>query len=118
MKDQPPTLYGDGSQSRDFTFIKDVIQANIKAAVSKKCDGLICNVATGKRITVEELATKIIDFLDKDIKPVCVPPKAGDVKHSLADISRARELMGYEPNYNIDTGLAETIPHFLNKEEL
>lgn len=112
MKDVSPTIYGDGKQSRDFTFIRDVVQANIRAAVSEGCDGAVCNIATGKRITLEELAQKIIRALGKNIKARYEPPRPGDIKHSLADITRARELMGYEPEYTIDTGLAETIAFF------
>ncbi len=113
-----PTIYGDGTQSRDFTYIKDVIQANIRAAISTKCDGEVCNVATGKRITVLELAERIISSVgtEGEVEPAFEPPRQGDIKHSLADISKSRELMGYEPAYNIDTGLQETVPYFLEEE--
>jgi len=117
MRNEPPTIYGDGKQSRDFTFIKDVLQANLKAAVSEKCDGEVCNIATGKRITVENLAFKIIKAFGKNLKPVYAPPRPGDIKHSLADISKAKKLMGYKPEYNIDRGLKETITYFIEEEK-
>jgi len=117
MNGRSPAIFGDGQQSRDFSFIKDVVQANIRAAMSDRCDGTVCNVATGQRITVEELALKIIRSLGKDIEPSYHPPRPGDIKHSLADITKARELMGYEPRYTIDTGLKETIAYFEKKEQ-
>ena len=114
IEGRPPTIYGDGEQSRDFTFVKDVIQANVKAAESKKADGEVINVAKGDRTTVNELAAMIIRAFGKDgeLEPVYEPARPGDVKHSLADISKARELMGYEPEYTLEDGLEETLNYF------
>jgi len=114
INDQSPTIYGDGEQSRDFTFIKDVIQANIKAAESRKADGEMINVAKGDRTTVNELARLIIEDFGKTglIEPIHIDPLPGDVKHSLADITKARELMGYEPQYTLEDGLKETLDYF------
>jgi len=114
IEGRPPTIYGDGEQSRDFTFVMDVIQANVKAAESKKADGEVINVAKGDRTTVNELAAMIIRAFGKEdeLEPVHEPARPGDVKHSLADISKARELMGYEPEYTLEDGLEETLNYF------
>ncbi len=114
INDESPTIYGDGEQSRDFTFVQDTIQANIKAAESKAADGHVINVAKGDRTTVNELASLIIDYFGKTgkIVPKYVPEQPGDVKHSLADITKARELMGFEPKYTLEDGLAETLAYF------
>jgi len=109
---EAPVIYGDGEQSRDFTFVADAIQANLKAAVSPKADGQVVNVATGVRVTVNELAAKIIDLVGADVKPQYVEERTGDIRHSLADISRARELMDYEPQFTLDMGLAEAVRFF------
>ncbi len=112
--DAPPTIFGDGEQSRDFTYVRDVIQANIRAAESRKADGEMLNVAKGDRTTVNELAGMIIRAFGKKgkIQPEYAPSRPGDVRHSLADISKARELIGYEPKYTLEDGLEETLDYF------
>jgi nucleoside-diphosphate-sugar epimerase len=114
INDESPTIYGNGEQSRDFTFVKDTIQANIKAAESTKADGHVINIAKGDRTTVNDLANMIIDYFGKTgkIELSYVPEKPGDVKHSLADITMARELMGFEPKYTLEDGLNETLEYF------
>ena len=111
-KGEAPVIYGDGEQSRDFTFVADAVQANLKAAISPKADGQVVNVATGVRVTVNELAAKIIQLVGAEVKPEHVDERAGDIRHSLADISQARELMGYEPQYSLDDGLKEAVRFF------
>lgn len=114
INDDSPTIYGDGEQSRDFTFVMDTIQANIKAAESKMADGEVINVAKGDRTTVNELAGMIIEDFGKTgrIELNHVPPQPGDVKHSLADITKARKLMAYKPEYTLKDGLRETLDYF------
>ena len=114
INNESPSIYGDGEQSRDFTFVKDTIQANIKAAESKGVDGEVVNIAKGDRTTVNDLARMILeDFGKADVlKPHYIPPLPGDVKHSLADISKARELMNFEPLYTLEDGLKETLQYF------
>jgi len=108
-----PVIYGDGEQSRDFSFIEDVIQANVKAALSKEADGKVINVARFERTTINELARKIGRLLGLEkVDPVYEPSRPGDVKHSLADISMAQRLMGYEPRFSIDEGLKITVEYF------
>ena len=106
---QPP-IYGDGEQSRDFTYIDNVIQANIKAAESG-VGGEVFNVACGDRITVNELVEKLNDIIGTDIEPLYEDPRPGDVKHSHADISKAKSQIGYEPQVTVDQGLTQTIEY-------
>ncbi|SNQ62969.1 SDR family oxidoreductase [Candidatus Methanoperedens nitratireducens] len=109
LNNKPPTIYGDGEQSRDFTFVKYVVEANILAAESDATG--VFNIACGGRITINKLVDMINEILGKNIKPVYIAPRAGDIKHSLADISRAKSF-GYEPQSNFKEGLKETIRWF------
>jgi len=102
---QPPIIYGDGTQTRDFTFVKDVVHANILA--SGRGEGVF-NIASGMRISLNELSHRIIRMIDKDLKPVYTVPRKGDIKHSLADVSLAKEKLGYECEYGLEKGLKET----------
>ncbi len=104
-----PIILGEGEQTRDFTFIKDVVAANILAAESDAY-GLF-NIAQGKSITINELAKLVTTIMGKNIELIHQEPRAGDVRHSLADISRARAF-GYEPKYSLEEGLRETIRSF------
>jgi nucleoside-diphosphate-sugar epimerase len=113
LSNKPLIIYGDGKQTRDFTFIKDVVQANIKAAESSKGDGEVLNIARGERITINELSEMIINMVGKKIKPLYDKPRPGDIKHSLADVSRAKELIGYIPEYSLKEGLKNTIDFYL-----
>jgi nucleoside-diphosphate-sugar epimerase len=105
-----PTINGDGEQSRDFTFVDNAVHANLLAASNPKpLGGTIINVACGKRITINELASKMARRLEKDLTPIHGPERAGDVKHSLADLTRAREMLRYEPIVDFDRGLEVTM---------
>lgn len=108
---QRPVIYGDGEQSRDFTHIDNVVQANLLAADSD-VSGEAFNVARNDRVTVNELVETLNDLLDTDIEAVHDDPRPGDVRHSMADISKARELLGYEPTVDFEEGLERTIAHF------
>lgn len=107
LANKPPIIYGDGEQTRDFTFVKDVVHANILALASKRGEGVF-NIASGRRISVNELAHMIIRMTEKDLKPVYTEARKGEIKHSLADVSLAKEKLGYEPEYNLEEGLKET----------
>ena len=109
QNNEPPIIYGDGEQSRDFSYIKHVVDANILACESDKTG--IFNIACGRRITINKLVDMINEILGKDIEPVYAEPRPGDIKHSLADISRARTF-GYEPEGNFKEELKETITWF------
>ncbi len=105
-----PVIYGDGEQSRDFTYIDNVVDANLKAAESTKASGQVINVANGERISLNRLLEELKSLTGKtDVVADYSPPRAGDVKHSLADISRARNLLDFEPRVDLRTGLQLTI---------
>jgi nucleoside-diphosphate-sugar epimerase len=107
---EAPLIHGDGGQSRDFTYIENVVQANLRAAEAPAAaDGRVYNVACGEAITVEELCLRIRDLVGVDLDPQYGPPRAGDVRHSLADIGAARELLGYDPQVDLAAGLARTV---------
>jgi UDP-glucose 4-epimerase len=112
QNNNPPLIYGDGKQSRDFTFVKDVVRAVINAAYSNEANGQVINVAAGKRITIEDLAIKISKLMGKDLSPEFTDERPGDIKHSWADINKAKSIIDYEPRYSIDDGLTETINFF------
>ncbi len=102
-----PTIYGDGEQTRDFTFVKDVVRANLLAAESNVTGAF--NIGRGERVSLNELAKLILKLLRReDIGPVYQKSRAGDVRHSLADISKAA-LFGYAPGYSIEEGIEEIL---------
>lgn len=104
-----PVIYGDGEQTRDFTFVKDTVDATVLAAESD-AQGVF-NIAGGESIAINNLAGLIIKLVGNNLKPVYREARPGDVKHSLADISRAKSF-GYQPKYNLEAGLRETIKWF------
>jgi nucleoside-diphosphate-sugar epimerase len=114
---QQPIIYGDGEQSRDFTYVDNVVAANLAAATAPNMAGEIINIACGQRLTVNQLAYKIGALLHKDVNPHYEPPRPGDVKHSLADISKATQLLNYSNLVDMDTGLQRTIAWFTNVQE-
>lgn len=110
-QDKSPIIYGDGEQTRDFTFVQDAIQANIIAAESNATG--VFNIGTRGNTTINELAEAIIKMMGKDLQPIYQESRAGDVRDSLADISKARAI-GYEPQCSLEDGLRETIQRFEN----
>jgi len=109
-----PTIHGDGKQSRDFTFIDNVVDANLKACTAEGAVGEMFNVGYGEKHTLLRLVENINNILEMSIEPIFGEPRQGDVKHSLADISKARAILGYEPTVSFMEGL--TI--YFDKEEL
>ncbi len=105
LKNQPPTIYGDGEQSRDFTYIDNVVEANLLAARAKKTSGQVVNIACGEAVTVNQIIKMINKALGKNVKPNYVPERHGDVKHSLADITAATKLIGFKPVVSFEQGL-------------
>lgn len=107
---RPPLIHGSGEQSRDFTFIDNVVNANFLAADAARAPGMVMNVACGGSISVNRLASDISRILGATgIEPVHGPKRPGDVMNSLADISLAREILGYSPAVDFEEGLASTI---------
>ena len=105
-----PVIFGDGKQTRDFTFVEDVVAANLCCcSAPAKAAGEVYNVACGRRISVNELAHKIMEILHKNVRPIHKAPRRGDVKHSQADSTKARKALGWKPRFSFDDGLERTI---------
>jgi len=117
MDKKPPIIYGDGKQSRDFTFVLDVVQANINAMKATKGFGEVYNIANGKSITLLELFDMLKKLTGFTSKPVFESERKGDVKHSLADITKARDILYFTPRYKIEEGLKETFEWFKSRCE-
>ena len=110
MNDEAPTINGDGKQSRDFTYIENVIEANLKAcAAGSEAAGQAYNIAYGGREYLIDIYDILAKSLGKEIEPQYGPDRKGDIKHSNADISKAREMLHYEPEWNFRDGIAESI---------
>ena len=110
-----PTIFGDGLQSRDFTYIANVVEANLLACTAQGASGKVFNIADGFGITVLQLVEKINTLLGKDITPLFVPPRKGDVKKTLADSTRAKTVLGYSSPVSFDDGLKKTVDWFLQE---
>ncbi len=109
LRGQPPLINGDGRQSRDFTYIDNVVHGNLLAARAPKASGRVMNVATGGRIDLLNLVARLNKLLGTSIEPVFGPERSGDIKHSRASIELAGELLGYEPVVSFEEGLARTL---------
>lgn len=110
LRGESPTIYGDGETSRDFTYVDNNVDANIRACIAdKKCVGEVINIACGYEISLNELVGRINKVLGTSIKPKYEKGRRGDVQHSLADISKAQKLLGYVPSINFDQGLEKTV---------
>jgi nucleoside-diphosphate-sugar epimerase len=109
------TIHGDGSTTRDFTYVENVVQANIKAATADAKDvaGDVFNIACGEAISLNQLVEKINSKLNKKTKPIHTDKRAGDIDHSLADITKAKSKLGFLPEFDFDTGLRKTIESLL-----
>lgn len=107
-----PTVYGDGLQSRDFTFIENVVAGNLAAEKAPDAAGRVFNVACGRQFSLLDLLASIKNVLGTEIEPVFADPRAGDVRESLADISAAREILGYEPKVDFEEGLRRSIEYY------
>ncbi len=114
---EAPTILGDGLQTRDFTYVGDVVRANLLAATCESLlQGEIFNIGTGSASTLLDVLAAIADAAGKRIEPSFAEPRAGDVRHSCADIARARQVLGYEPGTPLAEGLAETFRSFTAEE--
>ncbi|MDD5010731.1 MAG: SDR family oxidoreductase [Phycisphaerae bacterium] len=117
LRDKSPTIFDDGEQSRGFTYINNVMEANWLAANAKETHGEAVNISTKNAVTVNTVVNTIRKLMGKEnIKPVYAPPRAGDIKHSLADVKKAKKLIGYEPFVSFDEGIAMAIDWY--KENL
>ncbi len=114
LNKQSPTIDGDGEQTRDFTYVENAVMANVMALLADREDAFnsVYNVAIGKRISINELFRLIAELAGVNIKPIHRETRAGDIRDSLADISRARKMLGYEPTFHIKEGLHQTLKWF------
>jgi len=113
LRGERPTIYGDGEQTRDFTFVDNCVQANLLAATAEGVAGKVFNAGAGKQTSVNDLFPPIRPLIGATgIEPLYAPPRLGDVRHSLADITKARERLGYEPSVPLEEGLERTIAWF------
>ena len=115
LKDEPPPIHDDGQQSRDFSFVDDVVDANLLAARAEDASGKVFNIACNRSHTILEIVENLNRILGKSIEPVHTPPRKGDVRHTLADISRAKRLLGYTPKVEFAEGLRRTAEWFKNQ---
>jgi len=109
LQNKRPTIYGDGLQSRDFTYVQNVVEANLQACTVPVVAGQVFNVACGDRITVNSMLHQINKITGKDIAPIYADSRPGDIKHSQADITRAKEHLEYQPKISFEEGLRNTI---------
>jgi UDP-N-acetylglucosamine/UDP-N-acetyl-alpha-D-glucosaminouronate 4-epimerase len=110
---EPIPVYGDGEQSRDFTYVDNVVEANVRAAEVDGVSGSVLNVATGRQLTVNELADSIGEVLGKPVEREYLQPRAGDVRDSWADVGEAQRLLGWEPHVALEDGLRLAAEAFL-----
>jgi nucleoside-diphosphate-sugar epimerase len=116
LNGQPPVIFGDGEQSRDFTYVANVVQANLLAIDAPDVGGKVFNVACGERVTLNRLVAELQELLGSTVKPAYAAPRAGDIRHSLADLALARTELGYVPSVALRDGLSRTIEHFVERE--
>jgi nucleoside-diphosphate-sugar epimerase len=109
LHNTPPVIYGDGEQSRDFTYIDNVVAANLQACDGAPKGGSVVNIACGARYTLNELYRHLADLLGATVAPRYAPARPGDVRHSMADVSRAGAVLGWSPSVDFHTGLERTV---------
>jgi nucleoside-diphosphate-sugar epimerase len=110
-----PVIYGDGRQSRDFTYVDNVVEANLRALEARGLRGQAVNVATGRAITLNALLATLSSVIGRRVRARHAKPRPGDIRHSLADISRARRLLGYRPGVDLRTGLERTVDWYRDR---
>ncbi|MBI2857835.1 MAG: SDR family oxidoreductase [Chloroflexi bacterium] len=109
LRGEPPVIFGDGEQSRDFSYVDNVVEANLLAVKAKAGFGEAFNVACGRHTTVSDVAAQIACLMGMSVKPVHREPRPGDVRHSLADINKAASVLGYQPRIEFSAGLERTV---------
>lgn len=109
MGKTPPLIYGDGTQTRDFTYIENVVSANMLAVDSAQCSGEVINISTGQSVDLIELAKAIGSVVGVEIDPIFEPPRDGDIKHSFGDIEKAKRLLGFTIRVDLEEGLSRTV---------
>ncbi|MGF1510911.1 MAG: SDR family oxidoreductase [Myxococcota bacterium] len=117
LRNEAPTIFGDGTTSRDFTFVENVVEANLLACSTENaCAGRVLNIACGGRVTLTDLALRVRAAVGRGQHPVYGPERAGDVKHSQADIAQAEATIGYRPRVSFSEGIEKTVSWYMNVE--
>ena len=114
---RPPSIYGDGEQTRDFTYVANVVDGVLRACTAPQASGEVINVATGGRISLNHLFRTVREFLGASVEPIYGPARAGDVRDSQASIDKARRLLGYEPTVSFEQGLANTVTWYRTTQQ-
>jgi UDP-glucose 4-epimerase len=109
LRGQSPTIYGDGEQTRDFTFVGNVVAANLCALTAPEAPGQYFNVAMGQATSLNQLMDILNELIGVDIQPTYAPPRKGDIKHSTAEVTKIREVLGFKPDISLLEGLGETV---------
>ena len=109
LQGEHPVIFGDGTATRDFTYVQNTVEANLLALTAPEAPGESINLACGQRVSILQVVESINRILGTNFEPAFAPPREGDIQHSLADISKAERLLGYEPSVSFDEGLARTI---------
>jgi len=112
LKGHPPLIFGDGEQSRDFTYIDNVVRANLLAMSAEHLQGEAINIACGKRVSLNQLLNILKEIVGSKVSPTHEEARKGDVKHSLADINKGKRLLNYDPQVGIEMGLKKTVEFF------
>ncbi len=117
LRNEQPVIFGDGEQTRDFIYVKDVVQANMLALKTKEAKGEVFNIATGKPSTINELVANLREIMGKKhLKPVRKPPRPGDIKHSYASIEKAEKILEYKPQFSLKKGLTELVEWYSKRK--
>jgi nucleoside-diphosphate-sugar epimerase len=117
LNNMPPIIHGDGEQTRDFVYIDDVVEANMLAMNSENGAGEVFNIGTGGKISINQVAEILKHVMNKEkLEDIHTEPRATDIKHGYADISKARNFLGYEPQFSIEEGLAKLVNWYTRKE--
>ena len=114
---KPPVIYGDGEQTRDFTYVDDIVDANLALLTTDAADGEAMNIGSTDNISINDLAEAVVDATGADIEPVHEEAKAGDARHTHADVSKAADLLGYEPTVDIRTGIERFVEWYRANED-
>ncbi|UCH88142.1 MAG: SDR family oxidoreductase [Thermoplasmata archaeon] len=109
LQGKSPTIFGDGTQSRDFTFIDDIVAANVNLLDTDKADGEVLNIGAGREIVLKDVYDSLLKLVDSDVEPIYAEEIKGDAKHTLSKVDKARELIGYKPETTIEVGLKKFV---------
>ena len=115
LNGDPPTIFGDGEQTRDFTYVANIVDGNLRAAEAPAASGKVINLADGRRTSLLKLLAVLKRLLNSEVEPIFKPARPGDVKHSTANIDLARQLLDFQPNVELETGLQLSIDYYRSR---